>query len=472
VSGEASVSERVEQLRGAPLFAELADSDLRRLAEVAQPIRVGSGELLIEEGTPGDCFFVIGSGELEVTRDADGAELPIARVGPGAVQGEMAALEGGTRTASVRAISDVDALKIPADALSELVGASQEAAVAMVRTIAGRLRSTEALLAQREKLAALGTLSAGLAHELNNPAAAIRRSVTALGEALDARNRSAELLTADSPRLARLVAARPDPPPRPLGALERADRTDELAALLRTLGASQPDAAAGSLIDAGWTRESVAAALEGYRGGEVDAAVAWLESVAAGDALVREVKMAAERIGAIVRGVKDYAYLDQAPVQRIDVCRGLDDTLVILSHQLKNVSVRTEYSHDLPEIEAFGSELNQVWTNIIANAADAMGGRGELVITAEAADVAGGRGVRVTICDNGPGIPPDTVSRLFEPFFTTKPPGSGTGLGLHISHSVVARHGGRIEVESQPGRTCFMVTLPARPPTPPQRRGG
>jgi signal transduction histidine kinase len=461
--------EHVENLRASPLFSELTDGDLRRLADVAEPLHLPAGELLIEEGTPGDCFFVIGSGELEVARRADGGELPIARVGPGAVQGEMAALEGGARTASVRAVTDVDALKIPADALAELVGGSPEAAVAMVRTIAGRLRSTEGLLAQREKLAALGTLSAGLAHELNNPAAAIRRSVGALGDALQTRTRAAAVLAADPPRLARLVTARPDPP-REMRALERADMTDAVAALLRRLGASQPDVAAGSLVDVGWTAETLDSALEGYRGREVDAAVEWLQSAAAAEGLVREVTMAAERIGSIVGAVKDYAYLDQAPVQRVDVRRGLDDTLVILGHRLKGgVSVTREYADDVPEIEVFGSELNQVWTNIIANAVEAMGGRGELLIRTEPAEVAGETGVRVTICDTGPGIPPETVPRLFEPFFTTKPPGVGTGLGLHISHSVVTRHGGRIEVESRPGRTCFIVTLPPRPPNRPGR---
>ncbi|HEX2221927.1 MAG TPA: ATP-binding protein [Candidatus Limnocylindria bacterium] len=466
MNAERSVEGRIAQLRAAPLFADLPEPDLRRLADVARLRRVPAGDLLIEEGTPGDCFFVIASGELEVSRETDGVELPLARVGPGAVQGEMAALEGGERTASVRAITDVDALWIPAAALRELVGASPDAAVAIVRTIAGRLRSTEALLSQREKLAALGTLAAGLAHELNNPAAAISRSAAALGEVLEARSRAAAVLSADSPRLARLVTAAPPPPAAPLRALERADRTDALASVLRRLGASRPDAMAASLADAGWTGDSVSAALDGYRdGAEVDAALAWLESVASAGALLGEVRMAAERIGEIVRAVKAYAYLDQAPVQRIDVRRSLDDTLVILRHRLKGgVSVTKEYADDLPEIEAYGSELNQAWTNIIDNATDAMGGRGELLVRAEPVEVAGDTGVRVTICDSGPGIPADVVPRLFEPFFTTKPPGVGTGLGLHISHSAVVRQGGRIDVESRPGRTCFVVTLPPRIP--------
>jgi signal transduction histidine kinase len=160
--------------------------------------------------------------------------------------------------------------------------------------------------------------------------------------------------------------------------------------------------------------------------------------------------------------VKGYAYLDQAPAQRIDVRTGLEQTLVILRHRLKHgIEVRRDYADDLPEIEAYGSELNQVWTNLVDNAVDAMDGRGELTIRA-ASDSGGG--VVVSICDSGPGIPPDVRERLFEPFFTTKPPGKGTGLGLHISHNVVARHGGRIEVESSTSGTCFVVSLPEQLP--------
>jgi signal transduction histidine kinase len=160
----------------------------------------------------------------------------------------------------------------------------------------------------------------------------------------------------------------------------------------------------------------------------------------------------------IVAAVKGYAYLNQAPMQRVDIRVGLEQTLVILRHRLREITVVNELADDLPEIEVHGSELNQVWTNLIDNAIDAMEGRGTLTISAvrEAAD-----GVRVSICDSGPGVAEVIRGRLFEPFATTKPPGEGTGLGLHISHDVIARHGGRIEVESNPGHTCFVVILPA-----------
>lgn len=211
------------------------------------------------------------------------------------------------------------------------------------------------------------------------------------------------------------------------------------------------DEAASALVDAGWTGEALR---------ELPAEVLpWLAADASVHVLLDELRMAVGRISEIVGAVKGYAYLDQAPVQRVDVRSGLEQTLVILRHRLRDgVAVVRELDEDLPEIEAFGSELNQVWTNLVDNAIDAMDGRGTLTLRAERDPE--GDGVRVTICDSGPGIPEEIRPRLFEPFYTTKPPGKGTGLGLHISHNVVGRHGGRIEVSSEPGSTCFIVSLP------------
>ena len=433
----------IEQLRATPLFAELEEVDLERLAALSEPMQLAPGEVLLEEGTPGDAMFVVLSGELEVTKRSGGSELPIARVGPGALQGEMAALEGRERSATVRALSDVEVLRIPREALRELLATGPDVALGILRTVAGRLRSTEATLRQREKLAALGTLAAGLAHELNNPAAAISRSVASLDDAI----REHEAL-ATPPGAVRGL----EPPAAvELDPLERGDRTDALLELIDDVEA------AAALVDAGWTVEALRSALGELAVAERTEAAAWLAGRASVQALLGEVGMAAERISEIVGAVKSYAYLDQAPVQRVDVRIGLENTLVILRHKLKGgVSVQREYADGLPEIEAYGSELNQVWTNIIDNAVDAMNGRGELLVRAEPSD----GGVRVTICDSGPGIPAEVLPRLFEPFFTTKPPGVGSGLGLHISHNVIVRHGGRVDVTSDRGRTCFVVTLP------------
>ncbi len=423
-----------EALRASQLFAHLPEAELTRLVEMSTPMQLKAGERLLTEGTDAQEFFVVAEGEVSVTKRSGEGEVPIALVGPGGIVGEMAVVEDRPRSASVSARTDVTVLCVPSEALTGVLQ-RPETALAILRTVMGRLRSTEGLLREREKLAALGTLSAGLAHELNNPAAALRRSADAVGDALAARDALPK--PSDVP---------PAPGPRTLSALDRADAAEALS------GTLDPSSAV-ALVDAGWTAEALRALPA--------KTVAWLAADAAVAQLLGELRLAAGRISEIVDAVKGYAYLDQAPMQRVDVRIGLEQTLVILRHRLKEgVEVRREFAEDLPEIEAAGSELNQVWTNLIDNAADAMGGRGTLTLRAERE----GDGVRVAVCDTGSGIAESIRERLFEPFATTKPPGSGTGLGLHISHSVVARHGGRIDVESEPGHTCFVVTLPGRPP--------
>ena len=425
----------VERLRSTPLFGDLTSEQLDRVVEGGEIVDLEPGETLIAEGDLADALYVVLDGELSVTKRADRSEIPLARVGPGSLQGEMAALEGGRRLATVRAATTAEVLRIPVGAVRDLLDAGPDVALGIIRTAVGRLRGMEAMLREREKLAGLGTMAAGLAHELNNPAAAAARAVDAL--------RDAVLAAAMHPRPVEPPAAPDRPPPR--SALERADRIDEIAAVLGDASA------AGALLDAGWTAGALRA--------QPPETLSWLAADAAVRQLLDELAMAIGRIRDIVAAVKGHAYLDQGPVQRVDVRIGLEQTLVILRHRLRDVSVVRELHDDVPEIEAYGSELNQVWTNMMDNAIDAMDGNGTLTVRAERDP--DGDGVRVTICDSGSGIPDDVRPRLFEPFHTTKPPGKGTGLGLHISHTAVARHGGRIEVDSLPGRTCFAVTLPA-----------
>jgi signal transduction histidine kinase len=430
----------VERLRATPLFGGLDEAQLLRLVEMGEIFDLDAGDFLIREGDEADALYVVLDGELEVTKRSGRSEIPLARVGPGALQGEIAALEGGRRLASVHAVGPAEALRIPIRAVRELLSAGPDVALAIIRTAVARLRSMEVTLREREKLAGLGTLAAGLAHELNNPAAAAKRALDSLGESV----RRAEVLP------------RPTPPPRPpeggpptASALERSDRIEAVMAL----GLGSEEAAA--LVAAGWSAEHLA-----QQPREV---LPWLAADASVHALLGELSLAVGRISEIVGAVKGYAYLDQAPVQRVDVRTGLDQTLVILRHRLREgIEVRRELDEDLPEIEAHGSELNQVWTNLVDNAIDAMEGRGALTLRARRDPSADG--VVVEVCDSGPGVSDEVRQRLFEPFYTTKPPGKGTGLGLHISHSVVARHGGRIDVRSSSKGTCFVVTLPAQPP--------
>jgi signal transduction histidine kinase len=431
--------EIVARLRETPLFAGVEDGPLRRLVARGTIVDLEPGETLIREGDEADALFVVLHGELEVTRQSGESRIPLAIVGPGSLQGEIAALEGGRRLATVAATGTAEVLRIPVHALRELLATGPDVALSVVRTAVARLRAMESTLREREKLAALGTLSAGLAHELNNPAAAALRSIAALEDAVSAAESS----------------PRPSPPPRPPAdtpkprtALERADRISEIEDI-----AGSADAAS-VLVEAGWTAASLR-----QQPAEV---VPWLAADASVRQLLGELEIALTRISDIVGAVKGYTYLDQAPVGRVDVRIGLEQTLIILRHRLRDIEVRTEIADDLPSIEAYGSELNQVWTNLIDNAVDAMDGRGTLTVRTRRN---GDDRVLVEIADSGPGIPDEIRSRVFEPFFTTKEVGKGTGLGLDIAwRIVVGRHGGEIGLESAPGDTRFQVFLPLRQP--------
>jgi signal transduction histidine kinase len=439
---DAETAEIVRRLAETSLFGGLAEAELRRLARLGALERLAPGDLLIREGEPAEAMYLVLSGELAVTKRSGRSEIPLDQVGPGSLQGDIASLEGGRRLASVRAVTAAEVVRIPIDAVRALLASGPDVALSIIGTALRRLRSMEASLREREKLAGLGTLAAGLAHELNNPAAAAVRAVGAIEAALQ----RAEAL----PR-----PAQPPAPPVPAGgpssALERADRIEALAEL------TGDAAMAATLADAGWTAPAL--------GREPPETLAWLAASAEIQQLLSQLRVSVGRISEIVGAVKGYAFLDQAPVQRIDVRTGLEQTLVILQHKLKDgVTVHLQLA-EVPAIEAYGSELNQVWTNLIDNAIDAMGGRGELWLRLQRD--ADADGVCVTVCDSGPGIAPELRARLFEPFFTTKAPGQGSGLGLHIAHTVVARHGGRIDVRSAPGQTCFTVTLPATLPAVP-----
>ena len=452
-------------LRRVPLFAELSEEDLSSIADAAEPVEVVAGEVLAGEGEPGDALFVIVSGELQVVKRSRTTDVPIALLGPGEIVGEMAIFEAQPRMASVRAVSATRVIRIGRDEVIELVSTRPSATVSMLRTVMGRLRGTEAMLREREKLAALGTLSAGLAHELNNPAAAVQRSAALLQESLDrwASATSALGTVVDDQAHAALVAelaaevARHAATKAPLDPLDASDQAWELETFLAERDVANAGELAPALVGGGWDRAHLERIEADFPGDALGRVVTWVAAGSAVHALVDEVATGARRISEIVKAVKEYSFMDQAPVQRVDIRSGLDNTLVILRPKLKaGITVIREYQAGLPEIEAFGSELNQVWTNILDNAIDAMDGQGEIRIRAFARD----EELVVEICDNGPGMPPEVRERVFEPFYTTKPPGSGTGLGLHISHNVVARHGGRIEIRSRPGETCFEVTLP------------
>jgi signal transduction histidine kinase len=452
-------------LKKIPLFADLPEGDLQRLCETAEEVDLATGTELFAEGSPGDRVYVVKEGQLDILKASGGRQVLLAVSQPGQVIGEMALLEQKPRMATVRARTDSVLIAIRKKQLDDLLVTSPSAASTMFYTVLERLRATEAALRQSEKMAQLGTLSAGVAHELNNPAAAVNRgasqmetAVAQYEEALQRLSRLA-LTKAQRERLRDLAKGVREQAARPLelDPVARSDREARLETWLEQRGITDTWKLVPALVNLNYDTAKLAAVAESFGEG-LYPVISWLSATATLHSLLAEIGHGAERISEIVKALKSYAYLDQAPVQAVDVHEGLDNTLLILRHKLKpEITVRREFAPDLPLIQAYGSELNQVWTNIIDNAVDALEGQGNITLRTRQE----GDWVVAEIQDSGPGIPPEILSRLFEPFFTTKPPGQGTGLGLDISYNIVVhKHRGDIKVLSEPGRTCFQVWLP------------
>jgi signal transduction histidine kinase len=459
-----------ERLSTVPLFAGLPEEDLHRLGESVAEISLAAGDELFAEGEPGSSAYVIAEGQIEILKTVGGRELLLAVLDPGNVIGEMALLREMPRMATARGRHPSTLLEIPKASLDALLDSSAVASRRLLDVVLERWRENEAQLRQSERMAQLGTLTAGLAHEMNNPAGAVVRGAGRLRASLDdyAAAYTEAMVTLGPEMRGQLDDAIADAlrragKPHELDPLTRSDREDTVEDWLESHGVVRAGELAAALVDLGYDPAELERHTAAF--GELHAAAAVTAVARAGSAgtLVREIEEGASRLAAIVKALKSYTHLDQAPVQSVDVTEGLDDTLLILRSRVREINVRRRYDPALPHIEAYASELNQVWTNLLANAADALDGRPDGTIEIRAQP--GGLGVIVEIEDNGPGIPADIQDRIFDPFYTTKPPGAGTGLGLDISRSIIlTRHGGTIAVDSEPGRTTFRVELPLRPP--------
>jgi signal transduction histidine kinase len=454
-----------EELRKIPLLTELVDEDLLTLLEAAETIEVREGTLVIREGDHGDTLFIVVEGELEIFRESGGQDAPLAIFGPGSFAGEMALVGGGPRSASARATRDTKLLVIHKDVFDRLLSTSSHAAIAVLQTVLRRLKSTEAMLVNQEKMAGLGRLAAGLAHELNNPAAALQRSTDQMQPLLadwETACIALELSWFNDEQIESLgqlrsevtgcVAGLPAEDP-----LERADREDRLTDWLDDRGIEKAWDIAANLATICWDTDRLDELAETLPEERLAPVLSWFSAGCAIHSMLSEMRTSATQLSRIVAAVKTYSHLDRAPADRVDLNEGIENTLIILRHKLRGIHITRRYCDGSPLIEGYPAELNQVWTNIIDNAVDAMGGKGSLTIeTAE-----DGENVYVKITDSGPGIPPEVLPRLFEPFFTTKSVGVGTGLGLHIAYNIVVqRHRGTIDVDSEPGRTTFNIVLP------------
>jgi signal transduction histidine kinase len=452
-----------DALRSAPLFGDLSDEDLERLMAGAFEESASAGSLIFAEGDDGDRACLILDGEVEVLKASGTREVLLAVRSAGEVVGEMALLDAAPRMASVRARVDTRLLSIPKKQMDDLLATSVSASRALFGVLLSRWRETEARLRQSERMAQIGTLTAGLAHEMNNPAAAISRAATQLGAAVDRLGsatgalRAAGVVPESNDEITALLTKAGEQP-APLSTVERSDREADVEDLLDDAGVAEGWRLAPEVVGAGITAEELRPLLAGS---DAPGAVV-LEAVGAtADAagLVREVEEGASRLSAIVGALKSYSHLDRAAVQQVDIHRGLEDTLLILKQKLDSIEVRRQYVPGELPAEVFAGELNQVWTNLIDNAADALAGTEPAILTLRT-EVVGDR-VAVEVEDNGAGIPPDVLDRVFDAFFTTKAPGLGTGLGLDISYGIVVdRHGGELTVRSEPGRTVFRVVIP------------
>lgn len=455
-----------------PLFAGIPDDKLTSL-EAGSIIEVPIGTTLSVEGEPSLFFYALMEGEVRITRTYDRQTVLMRVSKPGNYFGEILLLLNIPALATVRITKASRLFRLDEAGFWQMMTHCQGIAREVFTAAATRMRNVEGYTQQREKLASLGTMAAGLAHELNNPAAAARRAASHLDETANTAQLilgrlSRSLSPDDWQRLlnTELKAADNIAGASALDHLARSDCEQVVAQWLEDRGVSSAWDLAPTFVAAGLEIASLNQMVEHLPAAAQPDALAWFEARLNIRLLVKQVGQSTGRIVDLVKAIKSYTYMDQAPVQEVDVHEGLENTLTMLGYKLKNMTLVREYDRSIPRITAYGGELNQVWTNLIDNAIDAVNGSGKICIaTCRDYD-----NIIVEIVDNGPGIPPDIQPRLFEPFFTTKGVGSGTGLGLAISNSIVAnRHGGEIEFESKPGETRFKVRLPINPSTPVNR---
>jgi signal transduction histidine kinase len=457
----------LQQVRAVPLLASLPDDKLGCL-ESGEIIESPVGTALAVEGERNGYFYILLEGEVRITRTYDRQTVLMKVSKPGNYFGEIMLLLDIPWLSAVRVTKPARLFRLNEEGFWRMMTRCHEIARDVLRAAATRMRNVEGYTQQREKLASLGTMAAGLAHELNNPASAARRAAQHLLQIANkaksylgtfSRLFNAEhwqhLLTAEAQASDKLTGA------PLLDHLARSDREQEIAQWLEAHNAPRPWDLASTFVAAGLDSAWLAGFLEKLPPEGHAVALGWLDCRLSLNLLVGQVEQSTGRIVELVKAIKSYSYMDQAPVQEVDIHEGLESTLTMLGYKLRNVTLVRKFDRSLPRITAYGSELNQVWTNLLDNAIDAVNGSGEICVGTCREDDQ----IVVEIVDNGPGIPPEVQSRMFEPFFTTKSVGSGTGLGLVISNRIVGdRHGGEIEFESRPGETRFKVRLPIKQP--------
>jgi signal transduction histidine kinase len=463
-----------QALRSIPLLADLAEGEIGWLAEHAGEIHLADGEVLAREGEPADRMSIVLAGELVGRREKGAEAVRIFIVRAGEITGVLPFSRMRFWPSTVRAVGATRLAVIPAVRFSEMLAAIPVLEARLIGVMTDRARETTRIEQQNEKLLSLGKLSAGLAHELNNPASALGRSIAELRDrvaalpALTAALIRQGVEPAQMETLCRLHAtSEKGVDGMALDPMAQADRESAVIDWLEDRQVKEAWRLAPTFVTAGMTADDLESFAAGISEAVLPAALAWVESGIALHLVLGEMETATRRISGLVGAVKEYSHMDRELTEKTatDLHRALDSTLTMLGHKAKakQVTVRRDYDPQLPAIHAFAGELNQVWTNLLDNAFDAVAVGGKVSVCTRRID---GQ-AEIVIADDGPGIPAELLTRIWEPFFTTKPMGEGSGLGLDIARRiVVGRHGGEMRLQSRPGDTRFLVTLPIgdRPP--------
>ena len=469
VATSSSPADKVEALRRVHVFADLPDDQLTWFADHTAERRHSTGEELFRKGDPPNELVILLEGEFHAYWDErDHDVVYIGRAGDQAseVTGMLPFSRMTSYQVTGRAVTDMRVLRFPVQLFPEMMQRMPVLVQRLVGIMSDRVREATTLDQQQDKLMALGKLSAGLAHELNNPAAGATRAANDLIETLkelraaDMRLCSHDLSDSQQSSIAAFERRAIDhtATAEQLNSLDQSDREDQVSEWLEAHGVSDAWKLSPNLVEAGMDSPALEQLLGEIPSTAIGDVLARVNSQLAAARLASEIKTATARISELVGAIKEYSYMDQASLQELDVHKGLENTLLILKYKLrkKDITVTRDYDQSLPRIKAYGSELNQVWTNLIVNAVDAMSTGGKLKVRTKREPT----DIMIEIRDNGAGIPPEVRSRIFEPFFTTKAVGEGTGLGLDTIARIVRKHRGNVRFESKPGDTCFQVRLP------------
>lgn len=456
------------QLKNIPELADVPDDQLDWLIEESEEVHLEAGQYLFSKGDPIDRLLVIISGHFSLKiEQAGNFRLAGEMEGPG-ISGLL------PYSRATHAIGYADATR-PSHVLSldkshfrHMITHHEELTTAFVHVMSTRIREFTRREQQNDKMMALGKLSAGLAHELNNPSAAVVRSAQILSKhlkLLPGRFKDVIKIRAKDEEVDavnEILFAKIESGIQPLSMIERSDREDELLDWLEDQDIPEAEEITQNFVDYGFSEDDLEEIKDLLRESDLAPVIHWLNQVLTTERLVNEIEEASNRINTLVSSVKSYTHMDQAPEkQRTDIHKGIENTLTMLNHKLKkgNVKVVKDFDPELPAINILIGEMNQVWTNLIDNAIDAMAGRDDSTLSIRTKRQ--GKYANIYITDSGSGIPEDIIEKIFDPFFTTKAIGEGTGIGLELVHQIVTRqHKGMIEVSSKPGETTFHVCIP------------